>query len=271
MGRLPTEALHLPSLHLKDLDTSHSPVVARSRPMALDPAGLSSQLEALKSVDADALRERIAEAKAREQKEEQEAAKRLAAQQKGLREVAEALALGKAAFAAGDFVEAERQFTAALESNLENRHEVICNRAACALKLGRYADAVSDASEATYLEPSYVKGHYRLACALRGLVRLDRALVAVRAGLALQPSNASLLKLVCELETEEQTQLAADPPPSTQQQTGSVATAGSGGRPAAASADRSRVESELAKLAVEREQWQDRQQQQEVGAAVELS
>ena len=122
--------------------------------MALDPAGLSSQLEALKSVDADALRERIAEAKAREQKEQQEAAKRLAAQQKGLREVAEALALGKAAFAAGDFVEAERQFTAALESNLENRHEVICNRAACALKLGRYADAVSDASEATYLEPS---------------------------------------------------------------------------------------------------------------------
>ena len=239
--------------------------------MALDPAGLSSQLEALKSVDADALRERIAEAKAREQKEEQEAAKRLAAQQKGLREVAEALALGKAAFAAGDFVEAERQFTAALESNLENRHEVICNRAACALKLGRYADAVSDASEATYLEPSYVKGHYRLACALRGLGRLDRALVAVRAGLALQPSNASLLKLVCELETEEQTQLAADPPPSTQQQTGSVATAGSGARPATASADRSRVESELAKLAVEREQWQDRQQQQEVGAAVELS
>ena len=239
--------------------------------MALDPA---AQLEALKSFDADALRERIAEAKARERQQEREAAERLAAQEEGLRAVGEALALGKAAFAAGDFLEAERQFGSALESNLENRHEVICNRAACALKLGRYADAVSDASEATYLEPSYVKGHYRLACAQRGLGRLDRALSAVRAGLALQPSNASLLKLVGDLEAEETQQAlrAADPPPS-QQQTGSVAaaTAGSAGRPAAASAERARVDSELAKLAIEREQWLERQQRQEVAAAVELS
>ena len=104
--------------------------------------------------------------------------------------------------AAGNYADAERHFDAALESNLENRHEVVCTIALRAMKLGKYADAVADASEATYLEPTYVKAHYRLACAQRALGKFDRALKAARAGLELQPASTQLSSFIKEVEEE---------------------------------------------------------------------
>jgi tetratricopeptide (TPR) repeat protein len=153
----------------------------------------------LSTMTADELQDRIAEGKARDaeakrKEQELEEERKLA-----MAAVAAAVAAGKRAFAAGDFAEAESKFDFALESNVENRHELICNRAACALKLGKFADAVADAAEATYLEPTYVKGHFRLACAQAGLGKFDRALKACRAGLALQPESAQLLALETRL------------------------------------------------------------------------
>lgn len=145
------------------------------------------------------MQQRIADAKEREREEKRAAAEKAALVELNLQKVAAALAEAKAAFARGEFEEAERQFTAALESNAENRHEVVCNRAACALKLGRFEDAVSDAAESTYLEPSYVKGHYRLSCAQQALGKFDRALKACRAGLALQPASPQLVSLEAAL------------------------------------------------------------------------
>lgn len=78
----------------------------------------------------------------------------------------------------------------------------MCNRAACALKLGRFADAVSDADEATSLEPRHVKGWYRLALALRGAGKPDRALAACRTALELQPSSTQLNALRDELQQQ---------------------------------------------------------------------
>ena len=136
----------------------------------------------------------------RERREEEEQANRI---EQIRHENEEAVAAGKTAFARGEFDEAERCFDVALSSKfVENRAEVVCNRAACALKADRFDDALGDAVEATTLEPSYVKGHYRTALAHRGMGRPDRALAAARRALALQPASAQLGMLVDDLQAE---------------------------------------------------------------------
>ena len=52
---------------------------------------------------------------------------------------------------------------------MEQRHLLLCNRSAALMKMGRYADAATDARGAMQDAPEgFVKAHYRLACALRG-------------------------------------------------------------------------------------------------------
>ena len=77
----------------------------------------------------------------------------------------------KAAFAAGDFEAAAQLYSSLLErrSAVEQRHLLLCNRAAALMKMGRYEDAANDARDAIQDAPEgFVKAHYRLACALRG-------------------------------------------------------------------------------------------------------
>ena len=151
-------------------------------------------------MDADSLRDRIAQAKRRAAEEEREAAEKEARIDAAQKHVAAEVSAAKAAFAQGRYAEAEQQFTSALESYLDNRHEIVCNRAACALKLGHHLDAEADAFEALALEPDYVKGHYRLACARQGLGKIDGAIKACRAGLAIQPQSAQLVRLLADCE-----------------------------------------------------------------------
>ena len=199
---------------------------------------------AMKDLSVDELKATI---ESKKKKERDEAAAVEAKSEAARRTVEASLARGKADFAAGNYADAERHFDAALESNLENRHEVVCNRAACAMKLGKYADAVADAAEATYLEPTYVKAHYRLACAQRALGKFDRALKAARAGLELQPASTQLSSFIKEVEEEAAAAAAA---PAAEQP-----------KPAAKPenehtklAKRAAVEAQLAKLALQREQ-----------------
>jgi Flp pilus assembly protein TadD len=168
---------------------------------------MSPQMDAM-TMDPEMLKARIAERKAKD-KEEEEA--RLAAE--AARDVAldDALSAGKAAFAAGDYSAAEKHFDVALDTNMANRPEVLCNRAAALIKLGRFEDAACDASEASDLEPSMLKAHYRLACALKALGRRDCGLKACRAALALQPDHAQLVKLLGELEGMEAAEEPAGP------------------------------------------------------------
>lgn len=104
---------------------------------------------------------------------------------------------------AGDYAEAERQFDNVIACHPDKPAEAVCNRAACALKLGRFHDAVADAAEATYLDESYVKAYYRLALGHQGLGKIDKALKACRAGLELEPTSAQLVKLLEELQKAE--------------------------------------------------------------------
>ena len=153
-------------------------------------------LEELKSMSGDQLQARVAMAKENEAAQAREEEAKRVAREKA---IAEYTAAAKAAFAAGSYAEAERCFDRVLTCHPEKPAEVVFNRAACAFKMGRYADAESDAAEATYLEPSYVKAHYRLALAQQALGKLERAQKACRAALALEPSSPQLTALFAEL------------------------------------------------------------------------
>lgn len=219
----------------------------------MDPESAEKARRAdIKNAGTEELQQRIQAAKERDRKEKQDDAIKEAERAEGLRQVAEALAAGKKAFAAGEFASAERQFDIALLSNIDDRHIVVTNRSACCFKLGRFADAVADAAEATSLEPSYVKGHYRLAMAQRANGNLPRALRAARAGLRLQPDLVMMMKLVEELEAEEAT-AASSSEGGTKAQN---AAGASRPQPAQAggSSSRAQVEAKLAKLALERGQ-----------------
>lgn len=163
-------------------------------------------LEEMKNLSGEDIQARIDKKKQAEQDEQQAEAERMAERD---RAIAEHNSLGKAAFASGDYAEAERQFDMLLACNPEKPAETVCNRAACALKMGRYSDAASDAAEATYLDEKYVKAYYRLGMALQGLGKIERALKAVKTGLDLEPDSAQLLKLQEELRKAEAEQPGA--------------------------------------------------------------
>ena len=141
--------------------------------------------------------------KDRNLQEEMERRKQEQASEHEAKIVADALAAGKALFAKEQWAEAEQHFDVALNSGqIEKRHEVVCNRAACALKRYNFSDALADASEAVALEPSYVKGHWRQAMAFRGLGKLDRAIGACEKALPLQPESKQLTRLLTELQEQ---------------------------------------------------------------------
>ena len=159
----------------------------------------ADHLSALKNLSAEEMKLKIEALKAQEALEAEMANIKL---NNRLKAIADAVAAGKAAFAVGRYEEAERHFDTALLENPENRCEIVCNRAACALKMERFHDALCDASEVVNMEPTYVKAHYRLALAQQGLGRTDRAIKACRDALMLEPENAQLLKLLAQLDAE---------------------------------------------------------------------
>jgi len=83
--------------------------------------------------------------------------------------------------------------------------------------------AVDDAKECVRLDPTFVKGYYRLALALTELEELDKAAAAVRQGLQVEPHNPQLtkqLRVVKQLhkkqkhQKQQQQQLSSQAPPS---------------------------------------------------------
>ena len=71
-------------------------------------------------------------------------------------------------------------------------HSLYSNRALCFLELGAFEKARLDAEECTKLRPDFLKGHLRLARALRLLGACDKALEACRAGLEVERNSKSL-------------------------------------------------------------------------------
>ena len=108
--------------------------------------------------------------------------------------VAEALKKeGNQLFVSGKVAEAVAKYDAALAvCPKDTKHLVYSNRSLALTKLGRHAEAVHDARRAVGLQPKWIKGFYRLGCALRdsdGDGEIGQALQAFAAGLRLDPSN----------------------------------------------------------------------------------
>merc|ERR1719502_2593913 len=95
---------------------------------------------------------------------------------------------GNAAFKAGNYQQDAVFYTEALTLDA-TQHTLHSNRAACFLKLGRYAQAREDAEACIKIDPKFAKGHFRLALALQAEDKPGEACAAFNCVLDLEPSN----------------------------------------------------------------------------------
>lgn len=85
---------------------------------------------------------------------------------------------------------------------------LLCNRAACSLKLNDADSAVRDATEAISLKPGMAKAYYRRALAFRAKKLGMRAVADLQAVLRLEPDNTAVIALVQELVHEARLEAA---------------------------------------------------------------
>ena len=97
---------------------------------------------------------------------------------------------GNALFAKKRFRDAAKFYGEAIDLDPYD-HSLYSNRALCFLELGAFEKARLDAEECTKLRPDFLKGHLRLARALRCWGRAIR-LEACRAGLEVERNSKSL-------------------------------------------------------------------------------
>lgn len=103
----------------------------------------------------------------------------------------EAKAKGNAAFSAGNFEEAIRHFTDAINLAPTN-HVLYSNRSAAYASLSKFSEALSDAQKTVELKPDWPKGYSRLGAAHQGLQRYEDAVSAFKKGLEIDPNNEAL-------------------------------------------------------------------------------
>jgi len=90
-------------------------------------------------------------------------------------------AQGNAAAKAGNFEEAVRCYTSAIELDGTN-HVYYSNRSNVYSQLHRYEEALADAEQCIQLKPDFGKGYVRKCDALKGMGRLDDAMKAIDDG-----------------------------------------------------------------------------------------
>ncbi|KAL6979701.1 Hsp70-Hsp90 organizing protein 2 [Sarracenia purpurea var. burkii] len=123
----------------------------------------------------------------------------------------EAKAKGNTAFAAGNYADAIRHFTEAIELSPDN-HVLYSNRSAAHASLHQYAEALSDAEKTVELKPDWPKGYSRLGAAHLGLHHYDAAISAYRKGLEIDPNNEALKSGLADAQSSAARSRA--PPPS---------------------------------------------------------
>ncbi|PSR91560.1 Hsp70-Hsp90 organizing protein [Actinidia chinensis var. chinensis] len=111
----------------------------------------------------------------------------------------EAKAKGNAAFSAGNFEDAIRHFTAAIELAPKN-HVLYSNRSAAYASLHQYAEALTDAEKTVELKPDWAKGFSRLGAAHMGLHHYEDAVSSYKKGLAIDPNNEALKSGLADVE-----------------------------------------------------------------------
>lgn len=76
-------------------------------------------------------------------------------------------------FVNGNFEEAEKLYSEALECSDSQRAVLLANRAAARISMKRFSEALEDANASLQLDPAWLKAYYRKASALDGLQRDD--------------------------------------------------------------------------------------------------
>jgi tetratricopeptide (TPR) repeat protein len=122
--------------------------------------------------------------------------------------------LGNEAFAAKDYRQAIQHYSDAIRLDGTN-HVFYSNRSACYCGLNQWSKAAADAKECIRLDPTFVKGYYRLVTAQIELQDYNAAAATIRQGLSVDDSNPQLLK---QQRTVQQLKRAAESMAKRQQQ-----------------------------------------------------
>ncbi|KAL6501597.1 Hsp70-Hsp90 organizing protein 3 [Orobanche gracilis] len=103
----------------------------------------------------------------------------------------EAKAKGNSAFSAGNFNDAVRHFTDAINLAPTN-HVLYSNRSAAYASLNKFSEALTDAQKTVELKPDWSKGYSRLGAAHMGLHSYSDAASSYKKGLEIDPNSESL-------------------------------------------------------------------------------
>lgn len=98
---------------------------------------------------------------------------------------------GNEAFAAGDYPNAIKFYTEAIEKDSGN-HVLYSNRSAAYAKANQFAESLKDAEQILTINPTWTKGFSRKSAALMGLQRFEDAYEVCMEGLKLEPQNEGL-------------------------------------------------------------------------------
>ncbi|GFP81789.1 hsp70-hsp90 organizing protein 1 [Phtheirospermum japonicum] len=111
----------------------------------------------------------------------------------------EAKAKGNAAFSAGNFEDAVRHFTDAINLAPTN-HVLYSNRSAAYASLNKFSEALADAQKTVKLKPYWTKGYSRLGAAHLGFHNYNDAVYSYKKGLDIDPTNEALKSGLADAE-----------------------------------------------------------------------
>jgi len=114
---------------------------------------------------------------------------------------------GNKAFSAKNYDEAIKCYTDAIKLDKTN-HVFFSNRSASYAGKRKWDEAISDAKECIRLNPSFIKGYYRLSNALIEKDDLENATSAIKQGLNVDPDNTQLQKLMRNIKLKKQVRKA---------------------------------------------------------------
>ncbi|KAK4486404.1 hypothetical protein RD792_009078 [Penstemon davidsonii] len=112
----------------------------------------------------------------------------------------EAKAKGNAAFSAGNFNDAIRHFTEAINLAPTN-HVLYSNRSAAYASLNQFSEALGDAQKTVEIKPDWSKGYSRLGAAHLGLHNYNDAVSSYKKGLEIDPTNEALKSGLADAES----------------------------------------------------------------------
>lgn len=100
--------------------------------------------------------------------------------------------MGNQSFAKGEYTQALEHYAGALVGDIPEKWKIYSNRSACLFQLGKYTDALMEATNSIKLNRGWSKGYYRAGRAALEMEFYDEALEMFEKGLEKEPNNKDL-------------------------------------------------------------------------------